>query len=108
MGQVIKQSRAHRFIEAVGPLAEKHMGIKSDSLISQSLGYHEETEKVFFFVQINTDDTAVELMHTCVVFDPENMDDEDIIECAMSALQLDDDAELRDTLKKAEVVADGQ
>jgi len=105
MGQVVKQDRANRFIKAVGPLAEQHMGIKSGSLISQSLGYHEETEKVFFFIQLNTDDTVVELMHSCVVFDPENMDEDDIVQCAAAALQLDVADGLEELLVGAEIIS---
>jgi len=108
MGSFVRESRSSRVIEALGDLAVKHMGIKSDKLVSQSLGYHHDVEQVFFFVSIKTDDTAVELMYPDAIFEPENADDESIVETICAAFQVDEEHEDRQEiirlLQKADVI----
>lgn len=105
MSQVENQNRCQRFVEAMAGMAEECMGIKlSGGLVSQSLGYHEELEKVVFFVQINTDDTAVELMYPDPVFSPEHDNDDEIVSHVCAAFQTDDEDRVRDLLGKAELI----
>lgn len=104
MGSIVRAERNMRVVEALNELAVERMGIKSGSLISQSLGINDALEAVFFFVQINTDDTAVELMFPDPVFAPENTDDDDVVETVCSAFQMDDDTKVRELLEKAEVI----
>jgi len=104
MGSIVRAERNTRVVEALNDLAVERMGIKSNDLISQSLGINDSIEAVFFYVQIKTDDTAVELMFPDPVFTPENMDDDDIVEGVCAAFQMDDDTQIRDLLVKAEVI----
>lgn len=80
------------------------MGIKSSSLISQSLGFSEDLEKVFFFVRIKTDDTAVELMYPEPIFDPALMKDDYDVGSVCAAFQMDDEIKVRELMHKAGLI----
>lgn len=108
MGPIIKQSREQRFIETLGQMASECMGIKlSGGLVSQSLGYSEELEKVFFFIQIKTDNESIELMIPDPVFDPDSKDDDFNVSMVCSSFQTDDRDRVLGLMRKAELI-DGQ
>ena len=99
LGELARANRGTRFVEALGELAIKYMGIKSDRLVHQSLGYHDVLEQVYFFITIQTDDSAIELMSTDFVFDPV-YDDEHTMEHVCATFQIDDYDQIEEVRKK--------
>lgn len=104
MGLTVLPDRSDRFIEELGEMAQEHMGLKGCDVISQSLGYSEDLEKVFFFVQIKTEDTAVELMYPDPIFDPNTGEDDYDVGMVCAAFQLDDETRVRELMKKARLL----
>lgn len=100
----IPANRSDRFIKELGEMAQEHMGLRGCDVISQSLGYSEDLEKVFFFVQIKTEDTAVELMYPDPIFDPNTREDDYDVGMVCAAFQLSDETEVRRLMQKARLL----